>query len=302
MDGEISVKSKKGRGSNFILAFPANISEEISPFAGVQEEVDKQYQFEGKTFLLLDDVPDNCFLMKEVLSRHGINSIIASNGVDALEIYKENPKKIDMIITDLRMPVMSGQTFIIEIRKYETETKLAKVPVIIVTAENSIEERKLCLAKYGADEYLIKPIKYNDIIHTIEKLYSGKPREKVKSVLILDDEAIAAKFLSVLLVQNGYKCQVRNSVTEAKQYFKECGSECDIVLLDNLLGDGTGSDFIIFIDNLLKEKDIKFRPTIISISGNTIADQQEAYSGSNVNGYLQKPIKKQDLLDLIAIL
>ena len=242
------MKSKKGVGSNFILAFPTKVCAEINTFTRNVDLGDQTYQFKGKTFLLLDDIIENCFLMQEFLQRHGINSVIADNGKSALEQYKQNPRKFDMLITDLRMPEMSGQTFILEVRKYEAENNKPSVPIIVVTAENSIEEKKLCLAKYGANEYLVKPIKYQDLLLAIEKIYLHPAKENIKNVFILDDDIISARFLLATLEKNGHKCVIKNTVEEAKRYFKEHGEESDLVLVDNLLDDGTGVELVGFID------------------------------------------------------
>eukprot|EP01022_Parablepharisma_sp_SALTPOND_P007981 TRINITY_DN135016_c0_g1_i1.p1 TRINITY_DN135016_c0_g1~~TRINITY_DN135016_c0_g1_i1.p1 ORF type:complete len:728 (-),score=70.10 TRINITY_DN135016_c0_g1_i1:93-2276(-) len=300
MEGDISVKSKKGYGSNFIMAFPAKVCKEVTVFSKPFKDEGIYEQFKGKTFLLLDDIPENSFLISEVLKKHGIDSVITQNGNEALYIYKNSAKKIDMIITDLRMPAMSGQTFILEVRKHEKETGKQRMPIIVVTAESSFEERKLCLTKYGANEYLIKPIKYQDLIRAIKEIYALKVKEKVKNILIVDDDVISAKFLAGVLMKARYECMIKNSVTEAKSYFAEYGKNFGVVLLDNLLGDGTGAEFVEFIDKIVTENQAK-RPFIVSMSGNAINDQKETYHGLNINGFLQKPIKKQELLDTLQM-
>ena len=128
-------------------------------------------------------------------------------------IYK-NGRKIDIIITDLRMPVMSGQTFILEVRKYEEHNKKPKTPIIVVTAESSTEEKKLCLTKYGANEYLIKPIKYQDLVSVISKVFSTISKERCKRVLIVDDDAISSRFLAAVLAKEGHKCVSKYSIKD----------------------------------------------------------------------------------------
>ena len=56
-----------------------------------------------------------------------------------------------------------------------------------------------------------------------------------------------------------------------------------------------------YVDGVVGERRVK-RPIIISMSGNSVEDQREAYQGRVIDGFLQKPIKKQDLIDLFKVL
>ncbi len=330
MRGDVRVKSKEGKGSNFILAFPARVGEEVSAFSDSADAERNPYgfseKFRDKTCLLLDDIPENTYIMRQVLERHGATVMDRQSGVDALEVYKSDPTRIDVIVTDLRMPIMSGQQFIIEVRKFEAETerrsgtdttvternvaarrRRVRVPIIVVTAENSSEEKKACLTKHGADEYLIKPIKYQDLLGAISKTLANLKRAMQKNILVIDDDAVSATFLSTILGMEGHRCVLRGSVQEAKDEFSRRHAEYDVILLDNLLGDGTGADFLSFATALVGDKAERgaescgVMPFVISMSGNTVAEQKEMYDGYVVNHFLQKPIRKQDLLDVIQI-
>eukprot|EP01022_Parablepharisma_sp_SALTPOND_P019939 TRINITY_DN3503_c0_g1_i1.p2 TRINITY_DN3503_c0_g1~~TRINITY_DN3503_c0_g1_i1.p2 ORF type:complete len:761 (+),score=79.40 TRINITY_DN3503_c0_g1_i1:274-2556(+) len=300
MKGDVKIKSKEGRGSNFIIAFPAKVSEEVKAVVGENgSSVIKEAELlKDKTYLLLDDVPENTFILKELLCRNGINSIVRQNGLEALEVYREAHSKIDAIITDLRMPIMSGQAFISEIRKYEQENNIPKVPIIVLTAETSLEEKKLCLTQYGANEFLLKPIKQQDMISALIKVHSNNARPVHKKILIVDDDLISSTFLHNVLTQNGNSCVQAHSLEEAKNCFN---ATYQIILLDNLLGDGTGLDFIEFATDAITRTSGKM-PCVISMSGNTIAEQQATYHGYHIEGYLQKPVRKRELLDLVQVL
>ena len=213
MKGDIKVTSKEGRGSSFILAFPAEVCQEISAFSGSYEGLRDPKLFQGKTCLLLDDIPENTYLMKEFLHNYGLSAICSQSGFEALDIYKRAPK-IDIIVTDLRMPEMSGQTFILEIRKFEAENRRLPVPIVVVTAESAVDEKALCLTKYGANEYLIKPIKYQELITTLIKVCSDSPKECKKNILVIDDDQLSARILSSVLKHSGHGCHCCNSIGE----------------------------------------------------------------------------------------
>jgi two-component system chemotaxis sensor kinase CheA len=107
---------------------------------------------QGKKALVVDDDPQNIFLMKHILTREKINVITAVNGLDGLKKLEENPD-IDIVLMDIMMPVMNGYEAIKAIRK---QKKHRGLPIIVVTA-NALADPKTYAAA-GASDYLIKPI------------------------------------------------------------------------------------------------------------------------------------------------
>ncbi len=316
MQGDIRVRSKLGKGSDFILAFPAKASDEVPAVSGSRtEEIPSADVLSGKSYLLLDDIADNTFILGESLKRYGVQSVAKQSGVDALEMFKVNHEAFDCIITDLRMPAMSGQSFIQEVRKFErvANSKKAPVPIVVVTAEASGEEKRLCLSQYGATEFLLKPVKLRELASTLVRIHSSKSHDRKiqhKRVLILDDDVVGSRFLQATLVRGGHKCVQAFSVAEGVRMIR-AGPEFDLILLDNLLGDGTGLDFLKMCEGDLTAGTAK-RVKVVSVSGNSVEDQRKMYQevtaeatqgrGVVVDGYLQKPISKQKMLGLVQIL
>lgn len=226
MKGQILVKSKVNQGSNFMFAFPAKVFNEIPGFKRVDEEEKEYIALTGRKCLILDDIPENSFVTKQILSRNGIQSICTQNGIEALNLYKQDPK-INLIITDLRMPIMSGQAFIIEIRKFEIDTKRIQSRIIVFTAESSMEEKELCLTKYGANEYLIKPITQKTLIETLINCHKKMQNSSRKNILIIDDTIISCTIISKILMDEGHFCRICNSIKEVSKirlYF--LGNRC----------------------------------------------------------------------------
>jgi len=75
------------------------------------------------------------------------------NGREALEILKEQPEKIDMILLDLMMPEMDGTTFL---EKKAEDEKTAGIPVIIITVDDTVG-RQMQTLSLGAEDYIVKP-------------------------------------------------------------------------------------------------------------------------------------------------
>ncbi len=91
----------------------------------------------AKTILLVDDEESIMFFLQKLLIREGYNIIKASNGKEAIEIYKLNPDKIDLILMDITMPVMSGIDAYKELTKHNQD-----VTILLMSAysQESFEE------------------------------------------------------------------------------------------------------------------------------------------------------------------
>ncbi len=238
-----------------------------------------------------------------------MRSTTKQSGVEALELYKSRPAAFDGVITDLRMPTMSGQTFIQEIRRFEREHVggRRKVPVVVMTAESAPEERRLCLTQYGADEFLLKPVKLRDLVMALARIHTTSPAghstsaTKPKRILIVDDDTVGSKFMLITLTRAGHHCVQAFSLYEARQKLEE-QTRYDIVILDSFLGDGTGPEFVRLAQQRLEG--VK----VISVSGNAVEDQRRMYETETKNekhgldGYLQKPVNRQDLFGMIQLL
>ena len=165
--------------------------------------------------LYVDDIQENHTYMNEISVHLGINVSFAEDGLEGMSKYIRQPR-IDLILTDLRMPKMSGQEMITEIRKFEQEQALREVKIMIVTGEPSENERKICLELLRADSFLQKPIQFEDLLKELDKLFSKsapiKRRSSMKNIhlnsrrniLILDDDTMCSSIVKEFLVPFGY--------------------------------------------------------------------------------------------------
>lgn len=90
------------------------------------------------------------------LHKAGYTPFAAGNGEEAVEVLMKN--KIHLLLVDIMMPVMNGTEFL----KYLKMNDIS-VPVIITTAKESIEDKKICF-ELGADDYLVKPINREELL------------------------------------------------------------------------------------------------------------------------------------------
>lgn len=113
--------------------------------------------------LVAEDDDINRELIKEVLLSEGYEVIAVSDGQDMIEIALQF--KPDLIITDIQMPNMSGDTTIAMIREYDD---LVKVPVIVMTGLSKVEYDRLGIPKDV--NVIFKPVDTFKLIDTVKKI------------------------------------------------------------------------------------------------------------------------------------
>ncbi|HKL81389.1 MAG TPA: response regulator, partial [Desulfobacter sp.] len=114
--------------------------------------------------LLVDDEPSITQLIQLMLERLGYTVTARVSSIEALEAFKENPEKFDMVISDMSMPNMTGDQLANEIRQIRPE-----IPIIICTgfSERINKENAEAL---GANGLLMKPIVKSEMAKMIRKM------------------------------------------------------------------------------------------------------------------------------------
>ncbi|MDX1693189.1 MAG: 7TM diverse intracellular signaling domain-containing protein [Ketobacteraceae bacterium] len=110
-----------------------------------------------RNILVVEDNPVNQQVLKGILSRLGYHSFYADNGLEALELLRQ--ESIDLVFMDCQMPVMDGYEATEKIRH---ELGLTDLPIIAVTANAMSTDKEKCM-RAGMDDYLAKPIQIDHI-------------------------------------------------------------------------------------------------------------------------------------------
>ena len=108
-----------------------------------------------QTILVVDDSGTARMIIKQCLAIIGLKDkkyLEASNGRDAVEVLKQS--SVDLVVTDLNMPVMDGEALLLEI-KGSTDWK--KIPVIVITSTSN-DVREKTLREVGAEAVISKPV------------------------------------------------------------------------------------------------------------------------------------------------
>ncbi len=168
LEGEIYLKSKVNRGSEFKLIFPL-ISIAERKFEMKPEKQNKKIELTQADVLLVEDIQSNREVIKGYLNNHPLKIIEAIDGEQALEFCKHD--KPDLILMDIRLPGINGVETTREIKGI-----YPLLPVIAVTASlNNQEEQELDIF----DDYLQKPLCKEDLLKTMAKYIKARESSKV---------------------------------------------------------------------------------------------------------------------------
>lgn len=119
----------------------------------------------SKTVLVVDDSASMRQMVAFTLRASGLQVVESCNGQEALGKLTGGDK-IDLIITDLNMPVMDGLTFI---RQARTKPTLRFTPILMLTTESQ-ESRKLEGKAAGATGWIVKPFQPEQLLKVIQKV------------------------------------------------------------------------------------------------------------------------------------
>ncbi len=173
MNGSVSVQSKPGEGSTFTVFF-AGLSASNRQYVRGKSTAAPSWEnirFEASLVLIADDVPDNLKFLGKILEHVGLRVVSATNGQEALlALQKEIP---DLVITDLRMPVMDGIELVGQIRRNEM---WSKIPVVVASA-SVLQDTLAELKGEHFDGFLLKPLQIPTIINELKKFLKYQLQE-----------------------------------------------------------------------------------------------------------------------------
>jgi PAS domain S-box-containing protein len=159
LNGSISIKSKLGHGTTVYVSIPYKpVSHKTSDKPDNTKLPERRLKV-----LVAEDEYYNYMLLETIFKRKNYTILHAKNGLEAYNIFLDN-SNIDIIIMDIKMPIMDGKKAFEEIRKVNN-----KVPVLALTAYSLENDRKKLL-NMGFSDYLSKPIDHLELYKKINKV------------------------------------------------------------------------------------------------------------------------------------
>lgn len=115
--------------------------------------------------LIVDDIPQNLYMLEVLLQTHGYDVTKASNGIEALDLARKDPP--DLVISDILMPGMDGFSLC---RTWKLDNQLKHIPLIVYTATyTDLKDEKFALS-LGADRFLVKPLEPDAFLAILQEV------------------------------------------------------------------------------------------------------------------------------------
>lgn len=169
-----------------------------------------------KTVLIVDDNIKNLDLFKDFVESWGYETVTAQQGKDAISLAERYLP--DIIPLDVMLPGMSGYEVCRELKE---NTKTQHIPVVMITVLNDIADR-IHGYKIGADQFLVKPVDYNELHAILDSLFGKKSMFDE-----MESRGTVIESLNVLLKQ----CLPSEAVVVADRKFHYCRKLCDYLNL-----------------------------------------------------------------------
>jgi PAS domain S-box-containing protein len=161
--GTITCTSTPGKETTFDIYLPEILSEE----AVVRHHEEKSLPMGTERILFVDDEPILVELAKKMLSKLGYTVVTKSSSSEALELFRKDPDKFDLVITDMTMPGMTGDKLAQKFMEIRHD-----IPIILCSGYSEhISEEKA--KKMGIREFVMKPFEMNELAKTIRKVLAG---------------------------------------------------------------------------------------------------------------------------------
>jgi signal transduction histidine kinase/DNA-binding response OmpR family regulator/HAMP domain-containing protein len=310
LGGSITVMSKMGEGSEFILSLPLvfdenykiidNIPVDYNITKTISKLENRKVLSKTKTIMLVEDSEPAVIQIKDFLEENGYKVIVAQNGSKALELF--NTVIPDAIILDLMMPEIDGFQVLQSIRNAEIT---AHIPVLILTAKYITKDDLQFLKRNNVYQLIQKgDIKRHELVKVVGEMIVGKTAEIEKlvkeklpitekpKVLVVEDNPDNMITVKALLTDNYTIIEAVNgkdAVEKAKTHFP------DLILMDVALPEMDGIQAFKVIRSVGR---LQHTP-IIALTASALYEDRELILAHGFDAFIAKPIDQSIFFNTI---
>lgn len=257
-----------------------------------------------KSILIVEDDQELASLMKVRFESMGFEVYWSSRGSEALDLLKE--KSPDAVVLDVFLPDMDGITILRQAKAtidIETGEPLAQsnTPVIVITGGAFTVEHMSRME--GAADFFVKPLDINRLANRISELLGigVKGKDTGKKILVVDDDKDYSDLMRLRLERAGYEVMTAPNGKEAMELLAKNYTP-DLMILDLEMPEKNGLTTLVNF-KLQREKNGKAhqsrRIPVLVATGLQSERIQKIVEGYQIDGYLNKPFKAEELLEKV---
>jgi len=295
MGGKITVNSRKGEGTEFVVSVDFKIADKKASDPTIPE-------LKGLRSLVVDDDINACQSIADMLREVGMRSEWCVSGKEAVIRTEESLRHGDrfkVCIIDLLMPDMNGIETVRRIRKIIEKD----VFILIMTASDWADIEKEA-REAGANGFISKPLFPSDLHRELQRCCGKADPEqtekeeqfvslKGKKVLMVDDNELNLKIGALQLKQQGMTVDTALNGRLAVDMIRANGIDAyDFVLMDVMMPVMNGYEATSIIRKLPGGDKLK----ILAFSANAFEEDREKSLQAGMDGHIAKPLKVKDLL------
>jgi two-component system sensor histidine kinase/response regulator len=297
MGGGIGVESSPGAGTNFsftINAYPGAVVHRQPANFNLEE-------LRGKKILVVDDNHTNLAILNRQFENWNLQSVLAESAAEALVVLQKNTD-IDLVITDMHMPVMDGVMLARIIRE-----EYSQIPIILLSSvgEEFVKDQRTLFTSV-----MSKPIKQQVLSKQVFMAFRNKSLQvddkQVKAklsvdfsdkypfdILIAEDNEINQHVIKHILNKMGYKPGMAKNGLEAIEALYQ--NNYGLILMDMQMPVMDGLE----ATRVIRKEDLK-QPVIIALTANAMTGDEQECLQAGMNDYLSKPVKLDELMNKIS--
>jgi two-component system, sensor histidine kinase and response regulator len=310
MGGRIWVESEEGRGSDFHFTVRLQIADrrEVKVGSPAPPEV-----LRGVRVLVVDDNQTNRRILEGMLRRWEMVPVLAEGGEQALAELasaRNEGRAFGLVVTDMHMPKMDGFEFVEHIRE---KPELCTATIMMLTSAGHRGDAERC-HKLGVSAYLLKPIRQSELREAIARILGarepggdvplitrfslGNARDpsEILRILVAEDNLVNQRLIVRLLEKRGHRVVVAGNGKEVLAAMEK--ESFDLILMDVQMPEMDGFEATTAIRK--KEKTNGLHQIIVALTAHAMKGDQEKCLAAGMDGYLSKPIRPQELDEVLA--